>query len=132
MNSEIGLIPSRRTTNDCTAPPEPTRSTLPTGQVAGRPGTGSDRPDAAGRRPRRAAAASTWAPSGPILLGGAAPTPLGLATAAGVLGVWAGRESVNPRLARALDLVETLLLLAVVPLVLAVWEVYTALLELRA
>jgi hypothetical protein len=33
---------------------------------------------------------------------------------------------------RAIDLLETLLLLAVVPMALAVWDVYTALLEIRA
>ena len=49
------------------------------------------------------------------------------ASAAGV-----GARPLNPRLARGLDLLETLLLLSVVPIGLAVWNVYTLLLELRA
>jgi type VII secretion integral membrane protein EccD len=78
------------------------------------------------------AAASTWASSVPILLGVVAPAALALAAIAGGFGRWGGRGPLNPRLARALDLLETLLLLSVVPIVLAVWNVYTLLLELRA
>ena len=56
---------------------------------------------------------------------------VGLAVA-GAFGVWGGRRPLNPRLSRGLDVLETLLLLAVVPLALAVWDVYTMLLEIRA
>ncbi|MFE7136679.1 type VII secretion integral membrane protein EccD [Streptomyces sp. NPDC057644] len=41
-------------------------------------------------------------------------------------------RQLNPRLARTLEGIETVLLLAVIPLILAVFDVYTALLELRA
>jgi hypothetical protein len=67
-----------------------------------------------------------------VLLGIAAPVALVLAAVAGGFGRWGGRAPLNPRLARSLDLLETLLLLAVVPIGLAVWNVYTLLLELRA
>ena len=46
--------------------------------------------------------------------------------------VRSGRRPLSPRLSRGLDVLETLLLLAVVPLALAVWDVYTRLLEIRA
>jgi type VII secretion integral membrane protein EccD len=78
------------------------------------------------------AATTAWAPSAPVLLGAVAPVALGLAAAAGAFGVWGARRRLNPRMARALDLLETLLLLSVVPMILAVWDVYTALLEIRA
>jgi ESX secretion system protein EccD len=78
------------------------------------------------------AATTAWAPSAPVLLGAVAPVALGLAAAAGAFGVWGARKRLNPRMARALDLLETLLLLSVVPMILAVWDVYTALLEIRA
>ena len=78
------------------------------------------------------AATSTWASDAAILLGVVAPVALLLAAVAGGFGRWAGRGPLNPRLARGLDLLETLLLLSVVPIVLAVWNVYTLLLELRA
>jgi type VII secretion integral membrane protein EccD len=78
------------------------------------------------------AATSTFAPSGPILLGAIAPAALVLAAIAGGFGRWGGRAPLNPRLARGFDLLETLLLLSVVPIVLAVWNVYALLLELRA
>ncbi|MCZ7413894.1 MULTISPECIES: type VII secretion integral membrane protein EccD [unclassified Streptomyces] len=55
-----------------------------------------------------------------------------VALVACAVGVFSGRRGLNPRVARTLDGFETLLLLSVVPLVLAVWDVYTALLELRA
>ncbi|RMI25201.1 type VII secretion integral membrane protein EccD, partial [Streptomyces triticirhizae] len=65
------------------------------------------------------------------LLGVLLPVALTTAVVAGCVGLAAGRYRGNPRLARALDAVETLLLVAVVPLVLAVWDVYGALLNLR-
>jgi type VII secretion integral membrane protein EccD len=78
------------------------------------------------------AAASAFASSAPILLGAVAPAALGLAALAGAFGIWGGERQLNPKVARALDIGETTLLLAVVPIVLAVWNVYTALLEIRA
>jgi hypothetical protein len=79
-----------------------------------------------------AAAATTFAPSAPILLGTVAPVALVLAALAGAFGVWGGERQLNPKVARSLDILETMLLLAVVPIVLAVWDVYAALLEIRA
>jgi ESX secretion system protein EccD len=67
-----------------------------------------------------------------VLLGVAMPVALALGAVAGAFGVWGGRRPLNPRLSRGLDVLETLLLLAVVPLALAVWDVYTMLLEIRA
>ena len=67
-----------------------------------------------------------------VLLAVVAPTALLLGAVACAFGVWGGRSSLNPRLSRTIDVVETLLLLAVVPLALAVWDVYTQLLEIRA
>lgn len=78
------------------------------------------------------AAAATWTTSAPILLGAVAPTALALAAVAGAFGVWGGHQQLNPKVARGFDLVETLLLLSLVPIILAVWDVYTTLLELRA
>lgn len=78
------------------------------------------------------AATVAWAPSAPVLLGAVAPVALVLAALAGTFGVWGARRRLNPRMGRAIDLLETLLLLAVVPMALAVWDVYTALLEIRA
>ena len=46
--------------------------------------------------------------------------------------VRSGRRPPGARLSRGLDVLETLLLLAVVPVALAVWDVYTRLLEIRA
>ncbi|MDT0344219.1 type VII secretion integral membrane protein EccD [Streptomyces litchfieldiae] len=66
------------------------------------------------------------------LLAVALPTALVTALIAGAVALFAGRQQPSPRLSRALDLVETTLLLTVVPLALAVWEVYSALLNLRA
>ncbi|WP_129842971.1 type VII secretion integral membrane protein EccD [Streptomyces sp. RFCAC02] len=66
------------------------------------------------------------------LLGVVFPAMLVVALIAGCVGLFAGRYRLNPRVSRALDMVETLFLLAVVPLALAVWEVYTALLDLKA
>jgi uncharacterized membrane protein YfcA len=66
------------------------------------------------------------------LLGVVLPVVLTVALAAGAVGLAAGRRRLNPRLARTLDILETLLLVAVVPLALAVWEVYGALLNMRA
>jgi type VII secretion integral membrane protein EccD len=67
-----------------------------------------------------------------VLLAVVVPVALALAAVAGAFGVWGGRRPLNPRLSRALDVLETLLLLAVVPLALAVWDVYRLLLEIRA
>ena len=67
-----------------------------------------------------------------VLLGVAMPVALALGAVAGAFGVWGGRRPLNPRLSRGLDVLETLLLLAVVPLALAVWDVYAMLLEIRA
>lgn len=66
------------------------------------------------------------------LLGVVLPVCLVVALIACAVGLFSGRRALNPRLARTLDTVETTLLLCVVPLVLAVWGVYTALLELKA
>lgn len=65
-------------------------------------------------------------------LGVVLPTALLTALVAGAVGLFAGRMRLNPRLARAIDVLETTLLLSVVPLCLAVWQVYPALLNLRA
>ncbi|MDT0266243.1 type VII secretion integral membrane protein EccD [Streptomyces sp. DSM 44915] len=65
-------------------------------------------------------------------LGVALPVALVVALVAATVGLLAGRTRLNPRLSRALDLLETTALLAVVPLALAVWDVYAALLDLRA
>ncbi|RKN43031.1 EsaB/YukD family protein [Streptomyces hoynatensis] len=66
------------------------------------------------------------------MLGVALPGALLIALAAGLVGLFTGRTRLNPRLSRAIDLLEGTLLLSVVPLCLAVWEVYPALLDLRA
>jgi hypothetical protein len=66
------------------------------------------------------------------LLGVAFPVALTVALVTGCVAVLAGRVRLNPRLSRALDVLETTFLLAVVPLALAVWDVYTTLLDLRA
>ncbi|MGP4109445.1 type VII secretion integral membrane protein EccD [Streptomyces sp. 4N509B] len=71
------------------------------------------------------------ASEGVPLLGVTLPAALTVALVAGGVALAAGRLRPNPRLVRALDVVETTLLLAVVPLVLAVWEVYGQLLDLR-
>ncbi|MGH3873869.1 MAG: type VII secretion integral membrane protein EccD [Pseudonocardiaceae bacterium] len=55
-----------------------------------------------------------------------------LAVISAAVGLISGRYQRNPRLDRLLDIAETALLLATVPLILAVWEVYTQLLNLRA
>jgi type VII secretion integral membrane protein EccD len=78
------------------------------------------------------AATTIWATNAAVLLGVIAPIALLLAVIAGGFGRWGGRTPLNPRLARGFDLLETMLLLAVVPIALAVWNVYTLLLELRA
>jgi type VII secretion integral membrane protein EccD len=66
------------------------------------------------------------------LLGVLAPILLLAGLVAGLVGVTTGRRPANPRLARLLDLMETALLLSVVPLALAVWDVYRALLDLAS
>ncbi|MEU2721527.1 type VII secretion integral membrane protein EccD [Streptomyces smyrnaeus] len=66
------------------------------------------------------------------LLGVVLPLALTIALVACAVGLFSGRRTLNPRLSRLLDTVETLLLLTVVPLILAVWDVYAALLELKA
>ncbi|RMI26815.1 hypothetical protein EBN88_29665 [Streptomyces triticirhizae] len=65
-------------------------------------------------------------------LGVALPVALLVALVAAAVGLLAGRARANPRTSRALDLLETTALLSVVPLALAVWDVYAALLDLRA
>lgn len=65
------------------------------------------------------------------LLGVALPAAVVVALVSGAIGLFAGRAKTNPRLSRALDMVETLLLLTVVPFVLAVWDVYGLLLNFR-
>jgi type VII secretion integral membrane protein EccD len=65
------------------------------------------------------------------LLGVLMPAGLLIALICGASGILAGRQRINPRLSRTLDLFETALLLSVVPLVLAVWQVYPALLDLK-
>ncbi|MDA3647485.1 type VII secretion integral membrane protein EccD [Saccharopolyspora indica] len=65
------------------------------------------------------------------LLAIAAPIGLVIAIAACAVGLLAGRR-VSPRLTRTLDVVEVVLLLSVIPLVLAVWDVYVTLLNLKA
>ncbi|MDT0347686.1 type VII secretion integral membrane protein EccD [Streptomyces litchfieldiae] len=65
-------------------------------------------------------------------LGVALPIALLTALVTGTIGLFAGRTRLNPRVSRAIDVLETTLLLSVVPLCLAVWEVYSALLDLRA
>ncbi|TNM31731.1 type VII secretion integral membrane protein EccD [Streptomyces sedi] len=65
-------------------------------------------------------------------LGVALPLALLTALVAAATGLLAGRGRGNPRASRALDLLETTALLSVVPLALAVWDVYAALLDLRA
>jgi type VII secretion integral membrane protein EccD len=71
------------------------------------------------------------AQTGP-LLGVTLPVALTVVAVAGGVGLAAGRVRANPRLTRTLDVLETLLLVAVIPLVLAVWGTYGALLDLRA
>lgn len=76
-------------------------------------------------------AVSTWAGSAPVLLGVVAPVALVLAAIATGLGMAADRQ-LDAKVARALDTFETLLLLALIPIILAVWNVYNTLLELNA
>jgi type VII secretion integral membrane protein EccD len=66
------------------------------------------------------------------LLGVIAPVLVGIALFAAVVGGLTGRRPPTPRIARLMDVLETMLMLAVVPLALAVWDVYHALLNLRA
>jgi hypothetical protein len=66
------------------------------------------------------------------LLGVAAPIALCIALLATAVGVGSGRMAPNPSRTRLLDIAETVLLLAVVPLALAVWDVYEKLLDLGA
>jgi type VII secretion integral membrane protein EccD len=65
------------------------------------------------------------------LLGVVLPGALLVALISGLTGLFAGRRPVNPRASRSLDMLESALLLSVVPLVLAVWDVYSALLNFR-
>jgi type VII secretion integral membrane protein EccD len=65
------------------------------------------------------------------LLGGVAPVALGVAAAAGGVALASGRFRTDPRLSRTLDVVETVLLLATIPLVLAVWNIYSAVLDIN-
>ncbi|MDT0318818.1 type VII secretion integral membrane protein EccD [Streptomyces millisiae] len=66
------------------------------------------------------------------MLGVVLPVALLTALVTGAVGVLAGRTPLNPRLARAIDVLETTLLLSVVPLCLAVCDVYSTVLDLRA
>jgi hypothetical protein len=66
------------------------------------------------------------------LLGLVAPVLVGIALFGAVVGGLTGRRPPTPRLARMQDVLETLLMLTVVPLALAVWDVYQTLLDLRA
>ncbi|NJP68345.1 type VII secretion integral membrane protein EccD [Streptomyces spiramenti] len=66
------------------------------------------------------------------LLGVILPVALIVALIAGAVGLLAGRRTPNPRALRGLDMAEAGVLLSVVPLVLAVWGVYGALLDLTA
>jgi hypothetical protein len=65
-----------------------------------------------------------------VLTGVATPALLVVATGAALLGVLAGRRRPDPRWDRLVTVAETMLLLAVVPLVLGVWDVYRQLLDL--
>ncbi|MFC0108315.1 type VII secretion integral membrane protein EccD [Kibdelosporangium aridum] len=65
-----------------------------------------------------------------MLLGVVLPVLLVGAAIATLVGLVSGRHAPNPRTARLLDIIETTLLLAVVPLALAVWGVYRVLLDL--
>ncbi|WP_084897330.1 type VII secretion integral membrane protein EccD [Streptomyces sp. CB03238] len=68
----------------------------------------------------------------PALVAVALPICLVVAAIAATVAMLSGRRGLNPRLARTLDVCETTLLLSVIPVVLAVFEVYTALLKLKA
>jgi type VII secretion integral membrane protein EccD len=65
------------------------------------------------------------------LLGAVAPVALGIAVAAGGVALASGRFRTDPRLSRTLDVVETVLLLSTIPLVLAVWNIYSAVLDIN-
>lgn len=65
------------------------------------------------------------------LLGVVAPVALGVTAAAGGVALASGRFRPDPRLSRTLDVVETVLLLATIPLVLAVWNIYSAVLDIN-
>ncbi|MFB9239660.1 type VII secretion integral membrane protein EccD [Plantactinospora siamensis] len=67
-----------------------------------------------------------------LLVGILAPILAAVALLAAIIGGFAGRRQASPRLARGLDAIETALMLSVVPLALAVWDVYRALMDLRA
>ncbi|WP_129837673.1 type VII secretion integral membrane protein EccD [Streptomyces sp. RFCAC02] len=66
------------------------------------------------------------------LLGVVLPVALLTALGTGTVGLLSGRTRLNPRISRAVDVLETTVLLSVVPLCLAVWDVYSALLDLKA
>uniref|UniRef100_UPI0027D95775 type VII secretion integral membrane protein EccD n=1 Tax=Streptomyces otsuchiensis TaxID=2681388 RepID=UPI0027D95775 len=65
------------------------------------------------------------------LLGVVMPVALLVALVSGAVGLFAGRQRLNPRASRGLDMLETTILLSVIPLVLAVWGVYGTLLDLK-
>ncbi|MEU7872400.1 type VII secretion integral membrane protein EccD [Dactylosporangium sp. NPDC049140] len=67
-----------------------------------------------------------------LLTGVLAPVLAAVALLAAVIGGLTGRRKSTPRLARSLDVLETMMMLSVVPLALAVWDVYRALMDLRA
>ncbi|GAB2881162.1 type VII secretion integral membrane protein EccD [Streptomyces mayteni] len=65
------------------------------------------------------------------MLGVVLPVALLTALVTGAVGLLAGRTALNPRLSRVIDVLETTLLLSVAPLCLAVWDVYSTVLDLR-
>ncbi|MCE7001599.1 type VII secretion integral membrane protein EccD [Kibdelosporangium philippinense] len=65
-----------------------------------------------------------------MLLGVVLPILLVGAAIATLVGIASGRHAPNPRTSRLLDIIETTLLLTVVPLALAVWGIYRLLLDL--
>ncbi|WP_433088134.1 hypothetical protein ACQP1P_19625 [Dactylosporangium sp. CA-052675] len=67
-----------------------------------------------------------------LLTGVLAPSLAAIALLAALVGGLTGRRKGTPRLARGLDVLETTMMLSVVPLALAVWDVYRALMDLRA
>jgi type VII secretion integral membrane protein EccD len=67
-----------------------------------------------------------------VLLGAVAPAAIVIVAVAGVAALASGRHKTSPRFSRMLDVCETVLLLGTIPLILAVWQVYPALLDIKA
>ncbi|MFD9961832.1 type VII secretion integral membrane protein EccD [Amycolatopsis sp. NPDC058986] len=65
-----------------------------------------------------------------VMLGIVLPTVVLLGVFVGLAAIVQGRSVTGPRGARWLDIAESVLLLAVVPLVLAVWDIYAALMDI--